>query len=129
MHDIHDQIDDWFTFHPPASPERRDAHVAVRGHCRHLAHTLADTVPPSNELDTALWYLRQVAMWANAGLALSPDPDAPRENRPDGYGQPAAMMAGPPAAVQPGVPAALPGGNLLADPGCPGWCGGPGAAP
>ncbi|MEU4406282.1 hypothetical protein AB0F88_17305 [Streptosporangium sp. NPDC023963] len=127
MLDPHDQIDHWFTFHPPTSPERRDAHVAVRDRCRQLAHALVDTVPPSNELDGALWYLRHVAMWANAGLALSPDPDDSRP--PSTYEGSASMMTdrsgstnGPGLAPPPGV-------NLLTE-GCPGGGGlCPGATP
>lgn len=139
MHDIHDQVDVWFTFHPPQSDTRRQAHVTVRDGCRDLAHQLADTVPPSNELDGAIWHLRQVAMWANAGLALAPDPEA----RPGGCPSSGADAA--PRGDLLGV-AAAPGGevtvyeqssrlmadrsgatprqNLLADQGCPGSCAG-----
>ncbi|GAA2657579.1 Acb2/Tad1 domain-containing protein [Nonomuraea recticatena] len=108
MTDLHDQIDSWFTFHPPASEKRRQAHIAVRSGCRDLAHLLADTVPPGDELLAAVKGLRQVAMWANAGLALAADPDAP----PEGGDR------------RPGVAAAAPGANLLADPvvKCPAVC-------
>ncbi|MFI6290099.1 hypothetical protein ACIBEJ_00855 [Nonomuraea sp. NPDC050790] len=73
---LHRQIEAWFTFHPPASERRREAHVRVRSACKDLAHLLAGIVPSGDELDAAVLLLRQVAMMANAGLAIAPDPDA-----------------------------------------------------
>jgi hypothetical protein len=67
--EIHDRIDNDFSFHPASTEERRDEHTSVRVRCKDLAHWIADKVPPGRELALALTALEETMHWANAGIA------------------------------------------------------------
>lgn len=62
-------IDNRFAFHPATAEEKRAAHASVRVACHELAVKLAESVPPSRELSTALTKLEEVMFWGNAALA------------------------------------------------------------
>jgi hypothetical protein len=67
-----------FEHHPPRSEQRANQHQGVRRACLNLA-VILNGLPDSDESDWALYRLREAMMWANAALALAPDPQADRE--------------------------------------------------
>lgn len=69
-------IDNWFSFHPPADAAAADQHTSVRVWCKDLAYTLMNLVPPGPERDQAIDRLREVMFWANAAIACNPAPAA-----------------------------------------------------
>lgn len=66
---LHDRIDVDFEFHPANSEEKKNAHSSVRMQCKALAHSLADSIQDSRELNLALTKLEECMHWANAALA------------------------------------------------------------
>lgn len=67
-----DDLENRFSFHPAVKEETKDAHEAVRGHCHDLARQLNHLVPEGREKALAITKLEEVMMWANAGIARSP---------------------------------------------------------
>lgn len=70
------RIDHIFGYHPPRSQARVEDHEFIRGELRRAAKILCMTVPRGPEQETMLERLREAMFWANAALALAPDPDA-----------------------------------------------------
>lgn len=68
----HDDIENRFTYHPP-SQERAVKHIMIREHGKALAHYLDENVPDGIEKDTAIRRIEEAVMWANAGLARTPE--------------------------------------------------------
>jgi hypothetical protein len=64
-------IDHRFTFHPPATPERGQAHEDVRDVCRGLADYLNATLPEGREKSLAITKLEELMFWSNAAIARS----------------------------------------------------------
>lgn len=73
MSDLHNR----FNYHPPRSEARRNAHDTVRQTLLETAETLAAIVPPGREHAIVLTKLEEAMFWANAGLARTPDTEAP----------------------------------------------------
>jgi hypothetical protein len=65
-------LENRFAYHPAATPERGEAHQAVRDACLGLAHYLDDVIPPGREKALALTNLEQVMFWANGAIARQP---------------------------------------------------------
>jgi hypothetical protein len=65
-------IDRRFTYHPP-SDDRAVKHIMVREHGKALAQYLDENIPDGYEKDTAIQRVEEAVMWANAGLARSPE--------------------------------------------------------
>lgn len=63
------QLDDWFGYHPPSSPEIARAHETVRAECRRLAQVLSDLLPECPDKTVALRKVREVMFEANATIA------------------------------------------------------------
>lgn len=61
-----------FTYHPP-SQERVVKHIMIREHGKALAEYLDENVPDGPEKDIAIRRVEEAIMWANAGLARSPE--------------------------------------------------------
>jgi len=64
-------IQNRFTYHPPATPTRADQHRGMREACESFAHFLNSQVPEGREKSLAMTKLEEVMFWANAGLARS----------------------------------------------------------
>lgn len=71
MHDpnLRDRIRNDFKFHPATTPEKQNAHTAVRTQCLNLALFMETNVPHGRELSLALTHLEEAMHWANAALA------------------------------------------------------------
>jgi hypothetical protein len=65
-------IENRFTYHPP-SAERAVKHVMIREHGKALAELLNENVPDGREKSLAIARVEEAIMWANAGLARSPE--------------------------------------------------------
>jgi hypothetical protein len=65
-----DQLDEWFGYHTPSSPEITKAHQTVRTACRDLAQVLSDLLPECPDKTTALNAVRVVMYKANACIAV-----------------------------------------------------------
>lgn len=65
-------IDDRFTYHPPTE-ERAVKHIMIREHGKALAQYLDENVPDGYEKERAIQRVEEAVMWANAGLARSPE--------------------------------------------------------
>lgn len=65
-----------FTYHPPTGPDQVAEYEQIRSAARDFANVLADLVPPSRELSTAIAKVREAVMWANAGIACHPRTEA-----------------------------------------------------
>lgn len=63
-------IDQVFSFHPPATPAVGELHDSVRTKCRELAHWLDENLPGSPEATTAIRKLQETMMHANAAIAI-----------------------------------------------------------
>ena len=61
-----------FTYHPPRSQERIDAHQSVCHGCEELAARLDDLLPDGREKESAMTKIEEVMFWANASLARQP---------------------------------------------------------
>ena len=67
-----DDIDNRFTYHPPA-PGLVDRFVQIRSEARQLAITIVQSTPASREQSLAITALEEAVMWANAAIARHPD--------------------------------------------------------
>lgn len=65
-------IDNRFTYHPP-SEERAVKHIQIREHGKALVELLNEVVPDGREKSLAITKIEEAIMWANAGLARSPE--------------------------------------------------------
>lgn len=72
-----DQIEEWFTYHPPRDdqPER---YKAIRSAAKDLARVIEANCPGSADRTAALRKLRECVMTANASIALEPPDQEPR---------------------------------------------------
>lgn len=61
---------DIFAYHKPANDVVARYHNKVRESCLDLARNIYHLVPFSPERDLAIERLREVMMWANAGIAI-----------------------------------------------------------
>lgn len=65
-------IDNRFTYHPP-SEDRARCHVMIREHGKALVELINEMVPDGREKSLAITKVEESVMWANAGLARSPE--------------------------------------------------------
>lgn len=70
-------LENRFAFHPANTPTRQAAHAEVRRVCLEAAKALLPLVPNGREQSLVITHLEDAMMWANAGIARSPDPAAP----------------------------------------------------
>jgi hypothetical protein len=66
------QLENWFTHHPPSGPGEVAVYQEIRKGGRELAELIVDEVPEGVERDEALRHVRAAVMWANAGIACGP---------------------------------------------------------
>ena len=66
------QLENWFSHHPPSGPAEVAVYQEIRKGGRELAELITDEVPAGVELDEALKCVRAAVMWANAGIACGP---------------------------------------------------------
>lgn len=62
-------IENRFTYHPPAGEQEAFAHNQIRGFCGELATHLNYALPEGREKSLAITKLEEVMFWANASLA------------------------------------------------------------
>ena len=67
-------MDNRFTYHPPLTQQRKDAHEAVRTWCLALAGHLDAELPDGREKSLAITKLEESMFWANAAIARVPEP-------------------------------------------------------
>jgi hypothetical protein len=65
---VHEQIENWFTYHPPKD-DQPGRYLRIRQAGLAFAKVLAENSPPSAALDEALNHTRSAVMWANAAIA------------------------------------------------------------
>lgn len=65
-------IENRFTYHPP-SEERVVKHIQIREHGKAIVELLNEMVPDGREKSLAITKIEEAIMWANAGLARSPE--------------------------------------------------------
>lgn len=65
------EIENWFTFHPPKDDAQRESYELIRANGKAFARLILDLVPAGPEQDEAINRLREVVMWANAGVACA----------------------------------------------------------
>lgn len=58
-----------FTYHAPATPDRADAHDAIRDACHNFAGLINDLCPNGREKSTAVAKIEEAMFWANAAIA------------------------------------------------------------
>lgn len=68
MSDIHDGIENAFTYHPPKG-DQPQRYEAIRNKAKELANLIADTSPNSGERDIALMLVSAAVMFANGAIA------------------------------------------------------------
>jgi hypothetical protein len=66
------QLENWFTHHPPTGPGEVAVYQEIRKGGRELAELIVDEVPEGVERDEALKHVRAAVMWSNAGIACRP---------------------------------------------------------
>lgn len=67
-------LDNWFSYHPPAGPEDIAAYQAIREAGKRFALVVFEQVPGSRERSEAWSLIRSAVMWANAGRACNGAP-------------------------------------------------------
>jgi hypothetical protein len=65
-----DELDTWFGYHPPSTPEIAQAHDQVRAACRNLAGVFSDLLPECPDKTVALRAVREAMYAANAVIAV-----------------------------------------------------------
>jgi phage-related tail fiber protein len=65
-------IDNRFTYHPP-SETKATKHVMIRESGKTLTEIVNEMVPDGREKSLAITKIEEAVMWANAGLARTPD--------------------------------------------------------
>jgi biotin carboxylase len=65
------RLDNDFAYHAPVG-DRAVNQDKVRNMCRQLSRNLGELVPPGSEMDMALAKVREVMMWACAGIDCAP---------------------------------------------------------
>jgi hypothetical protein len=64
----HDDIHNWFTYHPP-TPEQGMRYVAIRDAARNFAFMILANTPASADQTVAIRKVREAVMVANASIA------------------------------------------------------------
>lgn len=65
-----EQLNEWFGYHPPSSPEIASAHEEIREACRRLAHVFSGLLPECPDKTVALRAVRTAMHEANACIAV-----------------------------------------------------------
>lgn len=69
------QLENWFSFHPPANEDARLAHVLVRARCLNMAREFQNLLPEGPD-KTVVFRKIQGVMWAaNACIACNATED------------------------------------------------------
>jgi hypothetical protein len=63
-------IEHFFTYHPPQTDERRQAHEAINAAALAFAKTVMTTVENPDCLEMAFFAIQQARMFANQGVTL-----------------------------------------------------------
>lgn len=63
------QIENWFTHHPPANQQTIDAYQTIRDAGKVLALAIIAHTPPSADQTAAVRKVREAVMTANAAIA------------------------------------------------------------
>jgi hypothetical protein len=64
------QLAEWFSYHPPSTPEIAHAHEKVRDACHDLAQVFSNLLPECPDKTVALWKVREAMFEANACIAV-----------------------------------------------------------
>lgn len=68
---INQTLDRFFTYHPPKDANQIARYTQIRDKAKRLAIVIAETVPDCEERSIAINKIREVVMWANAGIACN----------------------------------------------------------
>lgn len=61
---------DYFSYHPPLTKERQDAHDAINQAALHMAATIEHFVKDPAHKQQAIFALQQTRMFANLGITV-----------------------------------------------------------
>jgi hypothetical protein len=64
-----EQLDNWFSYHPPKDEETMRKYEALRAAGRAFAEVIADLTPPSADQTAAIRKVREAVTTANAAIA------------------------------------------------------------
>lgn len=64
-------IDNWFTYHPPRNQIELSDYEEIRYAGKEFALFIFEHTPPGKERNIAINKLREVVMWANAAIACN----------------------------------------------------------
>lgn len=64
-----EQLEDWFTYHPPLDADAVLKYQMIREAGKVLATVIRDSCPNSPDTTTAIRTVRESVMWANASIA------------------------------------------------------------
>jgi hypothetical protein len=67
-------LQNWFSYHPPADDKTRQAYEEIRAMGYQFGVLLTLLVPPGPDQSAAIRKLREVVMTANAGIACAEPP-------------------------------------------------------
>lgn len=65
------QLDNWFAFHKPPTPQVIDAHEQIRAACRTLAGVFQELIPECPDKTVAFRAVREAMYAANAAIACN----------------------------------------------------------
>ncbi len=71
-----EEINNWFTYHPPNGPGVVDRYARIRASAKRLALTIRDNCPAGADRSAAMRHLREAVMTANAGIACASEEGA-----------------------------------------------------
>jgi len=77
-----EDVEGFFSFHPPEDSDVAELHGAVRDNCKSMGLWFMEYLPQSAERTHAINSLRETMFWANAAIACNPmyqDPIHPGE--------------------------------------------------
>ena len=64
-----EQLDNWFSYHPPKTPSEVEAYERIRTAGKVMAATIVQLTPPGADQTAAVRKIREAVMTANAALA------------------------------------------------------------
>jgi len=71
-----EDLDNWFTYHPPTGETQIAAYTALRTEARRFAGVIYTLCPDGPDRTAAIRKVREAVMTANAGIACAGEPEA-----------------------------------------------------
>lgn len=74
MATTHEDLDNWFSYHPPKDGEEAETYERLRNSGRLFATAILVLTPPGPDQDAAIRKVREAVMTANAAIACDTGP-------------------------------------------------------